>query len=72
MNVAHAPGVPRSQSCERKLPPPAGPFKKPYPSIPSAISNNFVTVFQLRAVPAVFNVFSMSGNDSFDRPMPSG
>jgi hypothetical protein len=40
-------------------------------SISSAIANIFVTLFQLRAVPGVFSIFS-TADQRRDWPMPSG
>ena len=38
----------------------------------SAISSNFLTVFQFLPVPGVRSVFSRSATDSFGRAMPLG
>lgn len=41
-------------------------------SSPSAISSNFLTVFQFLPVQEVFSVLSTSAIDSFGRPIPLG
>ena len=45
---------------------------RPAPSSARPVSSSFFSVFQLRAVPDVFSLFSMTAPESFDRPTPSG
>lgn len=63
--------VPETPRARRQRPRPTR-NSQPAASISFAISNMFVTLFQLRAVPVTLNNLSTEDHGSFDLPAPFG